>query len=118
MAYITTEQVANIRKQLKEAFPEVKFGVSRRDYLSVSVTIKAAPFRFTNEDYSQLNEYHPEFYENREKFEQILAIVKGQDWYDRSDSQVDYFDTAYYFSINQGAWDKPFVYTGKEVTHA
>jgi hypothetical protein len=34
--------------------------------------------------------------------------MKSADWYDRSDSQSDYFDTAYYVDVNVGKWDKPY----------
>jgi hypothetical protein len=29
-------------------------------------------------------------------------------WYDRSDIQTDYFDTAYYVDVNIGNWKKPY----------
>jgi len=29
-------------------------------------------------------------------------------WYDNSDIMTDYFDTAYYYGINVGKWDKPY----------
>jgi hypothetical protein len=29
-------------------------------------------------------------------------------WYDRSDAQTDYFDTAYYVDVNIGNWKKPY----------
>ncbi len=43
---------------------------------------------------------------------EFLNKVKGAmmaaDYYDRSDAQIDYFDTAYYYDINIGSWDKPY----------
>lgn len=114
MAYITTEQVANIRKSLKEAFPGVKFGVRRDHYSSVTITVKQAPFRFTENDYSQLNAYYPDNYENADKLRQISDIAKSQNWFDKSDAMIDYFHTAYYINIHQGAWDKAFIYTGEQ----
>jgi len=35
--------------------------------------------------------------------------MKGADWYDNSDAQTDYFDTAYYVDVNVGKWDKPYI---------
>ena len=109
MAYISTQEVANIRKALKEAFPDCKFGVSRAHGSSISITLKAAPFRFTDKDYSQINEYYPDNYTNADILRQMIDIAKSQDWFDESDSMTDYFHTAYYINIHQGAWDKPFV---------
>lgn len=42
---------------------------------------------------------------------EIIPAMKGADWYDRSDAQVDYFDTAYYFDVNVGKWNKPYTLT-------
>ena len=36
------------------------------------------------------------------------AMKAAGDWYDRSDAQVDYFDTAYYVDVNIGKWNKPY----------
>lgn len=41
----------------------------------------------------------------------IKEIIKGlysADYYDRSDAQTDYFDTAYYIDLNIGNWNKPY----------
>jgi hypothetical protein len=35
--------------------------------------------------------------------------MKGNEWYDNSDSMTDYFDTAYYLRINVGQFDRPYV---------
>ena len=39
---------------------------------------------------------------------EILEALRSADYYDKSDAQVDYFDTAYYFHLNVGDWDKPY----------
>jgi len=40
---------------------------------------------------------------------ELLDAMKGTIYYDRSDSQTDYFDVAYYISIDIGKWDKPYI---------
>jgi hypothetical protein len=42
---------------------------------------------------------------------EIIPAMKGADWYDRSDIQTDYFDTAYYYDVNVGSWNKPYTLT-------
>ena len=42
-----------------------------------------------------------------EVFEKTLDIAKSQGWYDKTDSRIDYFDTAYYIHINFGKYDRP-----------
>ena len=41
----------------------------------------------------------------------LKAAMMGPDWYDRSDIQTDYFDTAWYIDINVGKWNKPYQLT-------
>jgi hypothetical protein len=42
---------------------------------------------------------------------EIFPALKGANWYDNSDVQSDYFDTAYYVDVNVGTWDKPYKVT-------
>lgn len=39
--------------------------------------------------------------------ERASEILYSADYYNNSDSQIDYFDVAYYVKINIGRWDKP-----------
>ena len=39
---------------------------------------------------------------------EVFTGMKSAGWYDRSDAQVDYFDTAYYVDVNIGSWKKPY----------
>jgi hypothetical protein len=41
-------------------------------------------------------------------FEELITAMKGNRWFDKSDSQSDYFHTAYYMSINVGKWNKEY----------
>lgn len=51
-------------------------------------------------------------------FRELTAAMRGNLWYDNSDIMTDYFDTAYYLSINVGQWNRPYVYTGETVAEA
>jgi hypothetical protein len=46
-----------------------------------------------------------------EFLKQVNDAMQAADYYDRSDAQIDYFDTAYYYDIHVGAWDKPYTLT-------
>lgn len=39
---------------------------------------------------------------------EVFDGMKTAGWYDRSDAQTDYFDTAYYVDVNVGSWKKPY----------
>jgi len=43
---------------------------------------------------------------------EVLPTMKSAgDWYDNSDIQTDYFDTAFYVDVNIGSWKKPYEVT-------
>jgi len=133
MAYISTEEVAAIRKELKKEFPEYKFSVTKHHHSSVTVAFMKGPAfaefqsrdRYTGEfkddvieGHEQLNHYWAmDFYGEKngaliKKVEKIIktAPVKagGREWYDKSDAMTDYFDTAFYMNIHVGKWDKHY----------
>lgn len=37
------------------------------------------------------------------------AIKTAGGWYDKSDIQTDYFDTAFYINVKIGKWNKPYI---------
>jgi len=46
-----------------------------------------------------------------EFLKQVNEAMQAAEYYDRSDAQIDYFDTAYYYDINVGSWNKPYTLT-------
>tara|TARA_B100000902_G_scaffold287644_1_gene273834 strand:- start:187 stop:579 length:393 start_codon:yes stop_codon:yes gene_type:complete len=128
MAYIAKEDVTAIRNELKATFPKFTFGVKKMHGGSngVDVTVKAGPTDFSDcfrgdEGYAQINHYHTNMYgDHKNFFDTIHKIIKtapikgegywkNKGWYDKSDSMTDYFDTAYYISMNVGSWNRPYV---------
>ena len=66
----------------------------------------------------QVNRFHVEKWhrdvgENKiaDFFAELIQATLGAGWYDNSDIQTDYFDTAYYININVGKWNKPYELT-------
>lgn len=132
MAYINAEEVKAIREALKARFPKYKFSARKGSgSLSVDVTIKQGPVDFiedylkdatpgSNADYIrksgniQVNQYWYEDHFGAEAAEVIGEVIKiiktapARGWYDRSDIQTDYFDTAFYIHLNIGEWNKPY----------
>ena len=122
MAYMNKENATLIRNALKVAFPNIKFAV-RKDTHSIHVTIASSDIDFSDLDkegvwgvkgYAQINQFHLHQYGRHEtllaKIVDIIKTAPADQWYDRSDSMSDYFDTAFYIHLNVGAWDKPYVY--------
>lgn len=113
MAYITTETVRNIRNNLKKEFPNIKFSIRKRDFSKVNVTILKSPYF---EDGVYKNYYHFTSHctfdneEQKQVIKRIDEIIRETgNWFDESDSQVDYFHTAFYYGISVGAWDKKHI---------
>ena len=42
---------------------------------------------------------------------ELIAAMKGSDWFCEDDIQSDYFFRAHYIDINVGKWNKPYAYT-------
>ena len=136
MAYMNQARKAVIKANLDKALKGtgVKYSLKCSN-LSITCTIKSAPVDFianSNETcgadfyqtsrgfqtnttgYDQVNHYHyRDHYSGKAKelMTKIVTAIYSGDYYDRSDAQTDYFDTAYYAHINVGKWDKPFVVT-------
>lgn len=132
MAYITTVEVAEIRRALKDKFgSKFKFSVSRRDRgLAVTVAIMAGKTDFSDlwagkvpsdygYGYKDINCYHitrENYGKHAKLFDEIVKIIKtapakaegGRAWFDKSDSMTDYFHTAFYFDLHVGKWDRPY----------
>lgn len=128
MAFITADQTRNIKARLKKAYPKFKFSVRNSNHSSVDVTIVSGPIKFgytddaihrmtykpeTKEfDYCQINHYYTENYTHSDILEGIVDIIqKGN--HDNSDIMTDYFDVGWYVHLSVGAWNKPYLYTGK-----
>ena len=65
--------------------------------------------------YIQVNRYsasesHRRVNENTiaDFYDELIEATMSAGWYNNSDSQIDYFDTAYYIDINVGQWNKPY----------
>ena len=133
MAYINAEEVKAIREALKAEFGKTyKFGVRRDHGSGVRITFKSGPAfkkamafdRYAGCDkevdineYSQINHYHTHMYgeANQKILDKVSEIAHtapglagGKKYYCNDDVQSDYFDRAYYVSINVGEWNKPY----------
>ena len=117
------EEVAAVRKQLKASFPKAKFAV-RKTGSGVSVAVLKSDIDFSDkfntyhEGHAPVNHYWIEEHFNAiqakflEAIQQIILTAPaevGCPYYDNSDLQSDYHDVAYYYNIEVGRWNKPYV---------
>ena len=65
-------------------------------------------------DYLQVNTYRADEWAFDETianfYKELIAAMKGTEWYNNSDAMTDYFDIAYYLDVNVGKWNKGYVY--------
>lgn len=94
------------------------------DFVAADLKIQEHQQRFNDREtvserqYIQVNRYcvvrnHRDVEENKiaDFFEELIEATLGAGWYDNSDIQTDYFDTAYYIDIKVGKWNKPYELT-------
>lgn len=125
MAYISAQDVAAIRTELKAAFPKWRFAVRKGSgSLSVDVTIKQGTASFDDHfhngrRHAEVNQYwiqdHFKDASEREAIEMINEIMHnapgragGKKFFDESDAQSDYFHTAFYTHLSIGAWGQDY----------
>jgi hypothetical protein len=123
MAYISADDVKAIRTELKQAFPNWKFGVRKGSgSLSVDVSILQGTVDFSenlHNGYTQVNQYwindHWTSLEARVALNKINEIMHnapgragGRVYFDESDAMTDYFHTAFYTHLSIGQWNKNY----------
>lgn len=123
MAYMNQDKKKVIASKLKPVLKKygVKGTLSVRNHSSIVLNVKAGKVNFF-EDYGdredakkfgiQVNPYwfHDHFEGKAKEFlADAFDALKSAGYYDNSDAQIDYFDTAYYYDINIGNWKKPYV---------
>jgi hypothetical protein len=131
--YLPSAELAKlIRKDLKKAYPDCKFSVTKQDYSggrSITVSVMATPFQVVEDwgnwsnNYAQLNQNYIESTcngiglteEGIELLRDVVNTVQSYN-YDDSDAQIDYFNCNFYSHFALGKWDKPYERRGKNVT--
>jgi len=133
MAYMNQERKAVIAEKVKPIL--AKYGVKgtlKTDKHSITLTLKQGRIDFIGDlnsdrmrwdiskddlrkDYNlSVNPFWFQEHYNGDSYfflKEIMDALKAANWYDRSDAQTDYFDTAYYYNVNIGNWQKPYVVT-------
>ena len=116
MAYMNQQMKATIAKNLKPVLKKfgVKGSLSVRNHSTIVLTLKSGKIDFFA-DYGDREDarkfgidvnpywFHEHFTGKSKQFlTEAFNALKSANWYDESDAQVDYFNTAYYFRINVG----------------
>ena len=115
MAYMNQERKKELAPGIKEVLKKYNMNGSIRvnNHMELIVTLTEGILDFgTLERHVSTNPYNiKNHYKGiAQKFLlELLDVMQGTIYYDRSDIQTDYFDVAYYISIHIGKWDKPYI---------
>ena len=116
MAYVSQEMKkelsVGIKKVLKKYGMKANIGV--KNHMSLYVDVMEGPIDFDfshGEGYSQVNTYWiDDHYKGIAKqfLNELLAEMKGKNYYNNDNAMIDYFDRSHYTDINIGKWNKPY----------
>ena len=114
MAYVSKEDKKTLAPAIKKVLAEygVKGTIKVNHHSTLVVTLRKIPAGlFTPKEIANgVNIYHIDtFFEGTAKkfLTKLLVAMKGDKWFDKSDSMIDYFHTAWYNDIKIGEWNKP-----------
>jgi len=138
MAWMNQEKKQKIVEKVKPILKKYKMKgtFSVRNHSTIVLKLKSGSIDFIGNmnpnrndllnphkvDYEKLREkynldinpywYTEHYVGTAKKFlDELIPAMKSADWYDRSEIQTDYFDTAYYYDINVGSWNEPYTLT-------
>lgn len=112
-AHISSEQIKEMREEIKRIAPEWKFSLTNQDNIEVKLILRSAPFELLNEEFKNRNLISLKGNEfdglpGIETLREIEGILnKGN--HDNSDLSTDYFDVGWYVSVSVGEYERPFV---------
>lgn len=130
MAYMNQDKKKIIKAALDKVLKPrgIKYSLRVRNYSSIHCTIQAAPIDFIGNMRERLQgdifnkgiytrgHMPVNLYWINDHFSgeaaQVLSeageALKAAGYYDNSNAQIDYFETAYYMHLDIGQWNKPF----------
>ena len=125
MAYVSKELKAKLAPTIKAICKkyDVKATIAVHNHSTLVLNIKSAKINIIGEfkgenrntNYTRVNPYWVKSnYVGKTKdfLIEVIAAMKGADYFDDSDPQTDYFHVSHYIEINVGSFDKHFVYEG------
>jgi len=117
MAYVSQEDKAKLAPAIKKVLSKygMKGSISIRHHSSLVVTLQSGSIDFKDythgDGYIQVNTYHIDsHYTGKAKnfLNELLAAMKGPDYFNNDDAMTDYFHRSHYTDINVGRWNKPY----------
>ena len=118
MAYVSQEDKAKLAPGIKAVLNRYKMKgtISVGHHRTLVVRIRSGAIDFGG-DNIDVNEYwiHEHYTGVARRFlTELLAAMKGPDYFCNDDSQTDYFHRSHYTDIRIGSWNRPYVFMNQE----
>jgi hypothetical protein len=112
MAFVSQQTKAQLTPAIKAVLKKygVKGSIAVRGHSELAVTLSEGAIDF-GADHHQVNTaWAHEHYTGtaRDFLVELVAAMKGPDYFDESDAMTDYFHCSHYISIDVGRWNKPY----------
>ncbi len=108
MPYITTERVAEIRNEIKTAFPNFKFSVKREHTSSIHIDVLEGPIDFGENPHVNVYHFENNFEgEAKEFLKKVYSIANEGNRTITEDADYGSIP-AFYLDISIGKWDKAY----------
>jgi hypothetical protein len=117
MAYVSQDDKAKLAPAIKKVLSKygMKGSISIRHHSTLVVTLQSGVIDFKDyshgDGYIQVNTYHIDaHYSGKAKafLNELLAAMKGPNYFNNDDAMTDYFHRSHYTDINVGKWNKPY----------
>lgn len=119
MAYCSQSLKAELAPAIKAILKKygIKGSLAVRHHSTLVLNIKSGKINFekfsTSDNFNyQVNVYHTDrHYTGTAKkfFAEVIAAMKGPNFFDNSDPMTDYFHCSHYIDVNLGTWNKPYI---------
>lgn len=106
MPYVPKNLSRDVKKYIKQNFPEIKCSVTTRG-ATINCYILSGPYNWPS------GCFMPHYYQNNgvERRDILIDILNklNEGNHDNSDAMTDYFDVGWYAYLSVGKWDKPYM---------
>lgn len=136
MAFVSQQKKADLAPAIKAVLKKygIKGTVAVRHHSTLVLNIKSGKIDFIKnyndvsenritgygdpvakrDEYIDVNPFwfHEHFTGDAKDFlTEVIAAMKGPEFFDHSDAMTDYFHTSHYIDVNIGAWNKPYIFS-------
>jgi hypothetical protein len=130
MAYVSQEMKAKLAPTIRAICKRygIKASIAVRSHMTLVLNIRQGSIDFVGNFNRVASARHPDrfnpatgsidvnthwYHEHfdgvaKQFLDEMVAAMKGPEYFDHSDIQSDYFHRSHYIDINIGQWDKPY----------